>query len=112
MLADELLGRVFSGADSYADTSRGGPVMRHQGITLMVFKADLFQPLADFAGKADELARKVRAVPPAPGFDRVMVPGDPEERARAERRRNGIPIPDVVWKSLTDLAASLDVKVG
>ena len=112
MLADELLGRVFSGADSYADTPRGGPFMRYQGITLMVFKADLFQPLADFAGKADELARKVRAVPPAPGFDRVMVPGDLEERARAERRRNGIPIPDVVWKSLTELAASLDVEIS
>ena len=112
MLASEFLGRVFSGADAYLEGDRGGIAMRHQGVTFIVFRADLFRPMADFNSGADELGRDVRAIPPSPGFDRVMVPGDLEGRARAERRRNGIPIPDVVWKSLTGLAASLDVKTG
>ena len=112
MVANELLGRMVSGADAYAETERGGPIMRHQGVTFIVFKADLFQPMADFGLGADELLRQIRAVPPAPGFDRVMVPGDPESDARAERGRNGIPLSDAVWKSLTDLAEELGVPVG
>ena len=30
--------------------------MRHQGVTLIVFKADLFQPFEEFASRADEFA--------------------------------------------------------
>ena len=111
MLADEFLGRLFSGADEFAEAHRGGPYMRHQGATFIVFRADLFRAMADFGRGADELQRQVRAVPPAPGFDRVLVPGDPEGRARAERRQNGIPVPDKAWISLTDLAASLGVEI-
>ena len=112
MLADELLGRVLAGADSYAEEVRGGPYMRHQGVTFIVFKADLFQPMAEFKHGADGLLRQVRAVPPAPGFDEVLVPGDLEDRARPARRRDGIPVNDKVWKSLEDLAESLGVEVG
>ena len=111
MLANELLGRVLSGSDAYAEAQRGGPVMRHQGVTLIVLKADIFQPLADFTRRADELERRMRGVPPAPGFKEVLVPGDLENRARATRQREGIPVPDDIWKSLTELAQSLGVKV-
>ncbi len=112
MLASEYLGRLLSGADAYLEGDRGGTAMRHQGVTFIVFRADLFQSMADFNAGADAFGREVRAIPPAPGFDQVMVPGDLEWRARAERRRNGIPIPEMVWKSLTDLAASLGVEAG
>ncbi len=110
MLAIELLGRVLTGADAYAEPDRGGPMLAHQGVTLLAFKADLFQPATDFVRRADELHRRVRAVPPAAGFDEVLVPGDPESRSRAARNRDGIPVPDDIWKSLTDLAASMGVR--
>ena len=109
MLANEFLGRVLSGADAFAELHRGGPVLRHQGVTLVVLKADLFQPFAEFASRAYELQRRMRAVPPAAGFEEVLVPGDLENRARVTRKRDGIPIADDVWSSLTDLAVSLDV---
>jgi LDH2 family malate/lactate/ureidoglycolate dehydrogenase len=112
MLADEFLGRVLSGADAYAETEHGGTFMRHQGVTFIVMRADMFQPMADFSRVSDELQSQIRGVPPAPGFDEVMVPGDPEARARAERSRNGIPLTDVGWKTLTDLAQELGVEVG
>ena len=111
MLADEFLGRVLAGADGHVDGERGGPLMRRQGVTMIVLRADLFQPMADFAHRADELKRKVNAVPAAAGFDEVLVPGDLEARARDERARGGIPIPPEVWKVLTDLARDLEVPV-
>ena len=109
MLAVETLGRILTGSDSYAETERGGVYHRHQGVTMLVIKADIFQPLADFTTRLDDLERRVRAVPPARGFEEVLVPGDLESRSR-EARRDGIPIPDDVWKVLTDLATEVGVQ--
>ena len=45
----------------------------------------------------DALVEAVRAAPPAPGFDRVRAPGDPEAETEQVRLREGIPIPDATW---------------
>ena len=52
---------------------------------------------------AELLARllgDLKAIPPAPGFDEVLVPGEPEARRQAERERDGIPLPPTLWTSL------------
>ena len=87
--------------------------MRHQGVTMLMLRADLFQPLADFTARAGELAARLRAVPPAPSFsDAVLAPGDPEQRIRATRQRDGIPVAEDIWQSLVDVATSLGVPVS
>ena len=78
---------------------------------MLMLRADLFQPLADFTARAGELAARLRAVPPAPGFSEVLVPGDPEQRIRATRQRDGIPVGEDIWRSLVDVATSLGVSV-
>lgn len=45
----------------------------------------------------------VKASPAAPGFDEVLLPGEPEARARERRLREGVPIDD---KSLADILAA------
>ena len=110
MIGAEFLGRIFAGADAFVDADRAGPILRHQGATIIVLRADLFQPFADYARGADEAERLIRAIPPAPGFEEVLVPGDPEERSRARRQRDGIPIPDDVWQSIVETAASLNIE--
>jgi len=77
----------------------------------MVFRADLFHPLADLTARVDEMERRLRAVPPAPGFKEVLVPGDLEARAQEAHRRDGISISDDIWKELTEVAASLGVSI-
>ena len=109
MMAAEYLGRIFTGADDFADPNRGGPIMRRQGVTMIAFKADQFQTLASYSKGADEMVRRVRDVPPAPGFEEVLAPGDPEVRARAVREKEGIPIADDIWRSLTQTARSMSV---
>ena len=111
MLAVEYMGRILTGSHDHAEDNRGGVYNRRQGITMIVHKADLFSPMGRVTEMADEMARRLRAVPPAPGFDEVLVPGDLEARTRAVRQRDGIPVPDDVWGSLTELAASLDVSI-
>lgn len=109
MMAVEYLGRILCGANSFADPDRGGMYLRYQGVTMIVLRADLFQSLADYEGLADDMAQRTRAVPPAPGFDEVLVPGDPEVRSRAQREREGIPIHDDVWQTIVEAANSLGI---
>jgi LDH2 family malate/lactate/ureidoglycolate dehydrogenase len=53
----------------------------------------------------------LRAIPPAPGFDEVLAPGDPEARAREERERSGIPVAPALWQTLNELSDELGVPV-
>jgi LDH2 family malate/lactate/ureidoglycolate dehydrogenase len=39
----------------------------------------------------DRLVQRVHAVPPAKGFDEVIMPGETERRLEASRRRTGLP---------------------
>ena len=55
------------------------------------------------------LLADLKAVPPAPGVDEVLVPGEPEARARAERERDGIPLPPTLWATLEELSGELGV---
>jgi LDH2 family malate/lactate/ureidoglycolate dehydrogenase len=57
------------------------------------------------------LLGELRAIPPAPGFDEVLAPGDPEVRARARRERDGVPIEPALWRTLNELSRELEVPV-
>ena len=64
-----------------------------------------------FAAVLGGLLGELRAIPPAPGFGEVLAPGDPEDRARAERERNGVPIEPALWRTLNELSLELEVPV-
>ncbi len=57
---------------------------------------------------ADWVASSRPAVPGEP----VLLPGQPERRMRAERTRDGVPLPRPVWQSITDAGASIGVTTG
>ena len=46
---------------------------------------------------------------PAPGVGEVLVPGEPEVRARTERTREGVALPEATWDELAALAARFDL---
>ena len=37
---------------------------------------------------------------PVAGVDAVLIPGEPEARMRAERSKNGVPLPDDTWAAI------------
>ncbi|MFL6123695.1 Ldh family oxidoreductase [Actinophytocola sp.] len=73
------------------------------GTVLMAFPIDTFQPADEFRAQSEEFCRRLVATPPAPGHDEVLVPGEPEERTRAERERDGIPITDTMLREIEAL---------
>ncbi len=90
------------GTNALKDDKRGGDILRCEGGTMIALKADLFQEMGDFLSWSDEMSQRVHAVPPAPGFDGVLMPGDPEANARESRRHDGIPIEDDVWATIVE----------
>jgi ureidoglycolate dehydrogenase (NAD+) len=59
----------------------------------------------------DQLAEAVHALPTAEGYDGVFLPGEPQERAREKRLRDGIPLPDPVVQGLREVALQLGVEI-
>ena len=74
-----------------------------------VMKADMFQPWGHFQERAAELAQRTRDIPPAHGFDEVLVPGDPERISVVNRGRDGIPLDDSTWGQLLESARSVGI---
>lgn len=85
---------------------------RHeQGWWLAAWRIDAFRDVAEFKADMKRMADHLRALRPAPGVERVQVPGDPEARAREERTRLGIPLDQETIDQLRELARSLGLEL-
>ncbi len=60
-----------------------------------------------FRAEVDAMIDHIKGSPPADPDAPVLVPGDPERAARAEREANGIPIDDATWEQILAAAESL-----
>jgi LDH2 family malate/lactate/ureidoglycolate dehydrogenase len=72
--------------------------------------AGRFMPVEEFHRRVEWLVNTVKSAAPAKGYREVMVAGDPEWRAEAERRQNGIPLGDGTCECLSQTAAKLGVR--
>ena len=71
---------------------------------------------AKFAGdsfieQAIAYTEYVKSSPPAQGFEEVLVPGEPEARARASRQAGGIPLQVDTWATLCNFAREFGVAI-
>ncbi len=107
----EILCSVLSGGAM--STEVGG--IRFRGKTVRVSQMFMaidvarFMPVEEFTARVEHLVNLMKTTAAAPGYDEVMVAGDPEWRMEAERLRNGIPIADGNWEMLLKTAARLNV---
>ena len=67
--------------------------------------------VARYKENIDELVGGLKALPKADGFDEILVPGEPEDRAHEQRRRHGIPLPAGTMSRLKEVAAELAVEM-
>jgi L-2-hydroxycarboxylate dehydrogenase (NAD+) len=72
-------------------------------------RVDAFRPADDFLSNMDNWIRAFREAPSIEGQPKVIIPGDPERIAEAERTLNGIPIIDKVVEDLKLLAEKMSV---
>jgi LDH2 family malate/lactate/ureidoglycolate dehydrogenase len=77
----------------------------------MALNIPFLAPAAQFSDAAERLRAQIAASQPITGFGEVLLPGDPELRARRHRLEEGIPIPQPTWDALAALAAEWNVSI-
>lgn len=67
-------------------------------------KIEAFMDLTEFKNQMDDWIRVFRATRPVQGGPPVLIPGDPERAAEADRRKHGIPLLPAVVDDLLDIS--------
>jgi hydroxycarboxylate dehydrogenase B len=62
-----------------------------------------------FDGEISRYVDFIRETKPVAGVDSVLIPGDPERKMRAERTKNGVPLPDDTWAAIVNTAREVGV---
>jgi uncharacterized oxidoreductase len=70
-----------------------------------------FRSPADYNSDSEAVAARIKATKPAPGFDKVLLPGEPEAQTEAKRSAEGLAIDDATWTLLSEDAAAYNVPV-
>jgi LDH2 family malate/lactate/ureidoglycolate dehydrogenase len=103
----DIFGGVISGAnfggevgDQYKAFDRAQDV----GHFFLAMKPNLFVTEADYRARIDALIDRIKGAPLADGFAEVLIPGEPEDRHEAERRKAGIPYAASEVQALQDEA--------
>jgi ureidoglycolate dehydrogenase (NAD+) len=99
MVGNPLLGPVLS----------GGQRPDAQNSVVAAVDISVFTDVEDYKADVDTLIEGLKALPPADGFDEVLVPGEPEDRTHDERVRDGIPLPGGTVSNLQEVAAKLGI---
>lgn len=74
-------------------------------------RIDGFRPAADFKKDMDNWIREFKKAKVASGFDRVIIPGEPEAEMHSDRMQSGIPLYESVVNELGELGERLGIKL-
>ncbi len=72
-------------------------------------RIDAFRPAQDFKHHMDHWIERFRSAKTVSGYEKVLIPGDPEREAEGERRKNGIPLVKAVVDDLQALSFKFEV---
>lgn len=82
------------------------------GHFLGAMRIDAFRPAEEFKTNMDNWIRGFRNARPLPGYEKVLVPGDPEREMSALRSDKGIPLLEIVVNDLVALAEKLSLSTS
>ncbi len=104
-LAVEILGGILTGTGAAGP----GPGLFANGTLMICLDVARFVPLPEFHAQVTSLFGWVKSAPLAQGSKEILIPGEPEARLEAERRRDGVPVEDETWNQIEGVAAELGV---
>jgi len=100
----EALGGALTGATRFEAGERSRNCLFMWGIEI-----GAFGPAEEYRLLEDRSIAKVRATPPAPGFDEVLTPGDRGRRTQQACEREGVWVSDSTWRNIRSTAEQLGV---
>lgn len=110
LLVEILTGALTEGGVSNSEEYRSRPFYGGNGIFMMAIDVGQITELDAFKKRVDDLLGSVRVSPTAPGYDEILIPGEPERLKKEKRLREGIFVEDKTWGDLVALAEELGVE--
>ena len=110
-LVCELLAGALTNGGGMLPEHHEGTVISNNMLTIILDPAEIADA-AWFRNEVDAITAHMKGSPTAEGVDAVMVPGDPERKARAERGANGVPLDEETWRQIVEAAAKLGLGGG
>jgi LDH2 family malate/lactate/ureidoglycolate dehydrogenase len=108
-LVVEILGGILSGNGMGREWwDKGAHAVN--GVFLQAIAIEEFQTREKFFAGVDELISHAKEIKPAPGFDKILLPGERARKIEARQMREGVELDETTWISLTHLARELEVK--
>lgn len=107
----ELLGGALAGEwTAQPEHARDNTIVNH--MLMFVLDPEAFGGAARFHHEVREMVSYLHSTQPASGFDRVRVPGEPEQEHMARRRSEGVPIDDRSWAGIVKAATVVGMSEG
>jgi hydroxycarboxylate dehydrogenase B len=104
----ELLGGALAGEwTAQPGNPRDNTIVNH--MLMFVLDPAAFGGADRFEGEVRDMVDYLLSTTPARGFDRVRVPGDPEQESLEVRTRDGIPVDDNTWAGVVKAARVVGV---
>lgn len=85
------------------------PVGQGIGHFVGALRADAFRPIEEFKQHMDQWIGAFRNAKPVAGYEKVLIPGDPERAQEALRKKQGVPLLPPVRESLRQLSEKFEV---
>jgi len=100
----ELLGGALTGTGATGTTRRLA-----NGMLAFYIDPGIVDPANLFDAEVSSYIDYFKNTKPAAGIDEVLIPGEPEAKMRAERTKNGVPLPDDTWAAIVNTAREVGV---
>ncbi len=111
-VACELLGGALSGGGTWHRDHDPSARAVLNGMLTILIDPNRLGTQATFEREAAAFVDWLRAGPVAPGFESVLIAGDPERAARAHREVHGIEIDDQTWAELVAAGDKVGVAIA
>ena len=104
----EVLGGLLSGLGC----ANGSKTMLSNGVLLNVYNIEHFADIDEYYDEFESLIAHVKSSRLAPGFDEILIAGEPEFRNARRVEEEGIEIDDRTWEQIVDVGKVFGVETG
>jgi uncharacterized oxidoreductase len=102
----EIMAGAVAGGQRAGEPYRGG--ILNSMFAVVIDLARMSGSAAALAG-VEATKAHIRSSRVAPGFEQILLPGEPERRSAAARRAEGIPVDDRTWEQIREAAGKLGI---
>ncbi len=103
----DVLGGMLSGSGVCRDDLPRGA----NGVWIYLIDLERFLPREEYDAWMERYIQHIKDCPRMPGVEEIFLPGEIENRRRAEREQSGVSIPEETWRQIRATAEKLGVEL-